>query len=58
MHFLQFITVSYTVYISVKMVLIDIGAHSEHVQVIRCDINPGSVEKSGDVENGTISQKI
>jgi hypothetical protein len=26
------------------MVILDAGAHSEHVQVIRCDIKPGSAE--------------
>jgi hypothetical protein len=25
----------------------DTGVHSEHVQVIRCDIKPGSLERSG-----------
>jgi hypothetical protein len=30
----------------------------EHVQVIRCDIKPGSVEKSRDVKNRMISEKI
>jgi hypothetical protein len=28
------------------MAIIDVGTHSEHVQVIRCDIKPGSVERS------------
>jgi hypothetical protein len=30
------------------MVAIDAGTHSEHGKVIRCDIRPGSVEKSID----------
>jgi hypothetical protein len=30
--------------------LIDSVAHTEHVQVIRCDIKPGSVERSKHVE--------
>jgi hypothetical protein len=30
------------------MVLIDAAVHSEHVQVIRRDIKPGSVERSID----------
>jgi hypothetical protein len=28
------------------MAVIDAGAHSEHVQLIKCDVKPGSVEKS------------
>jgi hypothetical protein len=28
------------------MVVIDAGAHSEHVQIIRCDFKLGSVERS------------
>jgi hypothetical protein len=39
------------------MVLVDNGAHSEHVQVIRCDIKPGSVSKTRDVESEPISGK-
>jgi hypothetical protein len=39
------------------MVLVDAESHSEHAQVMRCDIKPGSVEKSRDVENDTISRK-
>jgi hypothetical protein len=31
------------------MAPIDAGAHSEHVQVIRCNIKPGSVERSTDL---------
>jgi hypothetical protein len=31
------------------MSLLDGGAHSEHVQVIRCDIQSGSVERSADL---------
>jgi hypothetical protein len=34
------------------MVLIDAGTRYEHVQIIRCDIKPGSAERSRDVENG------
>jgi hypothetical protein len=37
------------------MIIVDVRAHSEHVQIIRCGIKPGSVEKSRDVENETIS---
>jgi hypothetical protein len=28
------------------MDVIDVGTHSEHVQVIKCDFKPGSVERS------------
>jgi hypothetical protein len=28
------------------MAVIDVGAHSEHFQLIRCGLKPGSVEKS------------
>jgi hypothetical protein len=28
------------------MVVIDAGVNSEHVQVVRCDFKPGSVERS------------
>jgi hypothetical protein len=28
------------------MIVIDVGAHSAHVQVIRCDFKPGSAERS------------
>jgi hypothetical protein len=27
------------------MVVMDAGAHSEHVQVIRCNFKPGSIEE-------------
>jgi hypothetical protein len=40
------------------MVLVDMKAHSEHVQVIRCDIKPGSVERSRGVKNGAIFENI
>jgi hypothetical protein len=30
------------------MVVVDVITHSEHVQVIRCDFKPGSVERSID----------
>jgi hypothetical protein len=36
---------------------VDSRAHSEHVQVFRCDINPGLVERSRDVEDVTITEK-
>jgi hypothetical protein len=40
------------------MVPVDSGTHSTyHVEVIRRDIKPGSVERSIDVENGIISEK-
>jgi hypothetical protein len=39
------------------MVLVDSGTLSKHVQVIRCDIKPGLVERSSDVENEPISGK-
>jgi hypothetical protein len=32
------------------MVVIDAGTYSEHVQVIRGDLKPGSVERSIDLE--------
>jgi hypothetical protein len=35
------------------MDLIDSAVHFGHVMLIRCDIKPGSVEKSSDVENET-----
>jgi hypothetical protein len=40
------------------MVLIDRGAHSEHISVFGCDIKPGSVGRFRDVENGMVSEKI
>jgi hypothetical protein len=39
------------------MFLVAAGAHSEHVQAIICDIKPGSVEGSGDVEMRLFSKK-
>jgi hypothetical protein len=33
------------------IVPLDTGVHSEHGRAIRCDIKPGSVERSEDVEN-------
>jgi hypothetical protein len=36
------------------MVLMDIRVPSEHVQVIRSNIGPESVEKCRDVQNGPI----
>jgi hypothetical protein len=36
------------------MVLIDVGVTSEHVQVIRSNIGPESVEKCRDVQNEPI----
>jgi hypothetical protein len=39
------------------MVVIDACSHSEHVQVIRCDFKPGSVERSRDVKNKAILEK-
>jgi hypothetical protein len=38
-------------------VLIDAAANFEHVQVIRCDIWPKSVERCRDIENKLISEK-
>jgi hypothetical protein len=40
------------------MILVDARAYFEHVQVIRCNIKPGSVKRFRDVENDTISAKI
>jgi hypothetical protein len=37
------------------MILIDLGVPSEHVQVIRSNIVPESVEKCRDVQNEPIS---
>jgi hypothetical protein len=34
------------------MVFVGAGTHSKHVQVIRSDIEPGSVERSRDAEKG------
>jgi hypothetical protein len=39
------------------MVVLDAGAHVEHVNLIRCGFKPGSVEKCGDAENHSISLK-
>jgi hypothetical protein len=39
------------------MALANSGAHSEHVQVIRCDIKWESVEKFRDVQNEPVSGK-
>jgi hypothetical protein len=30
--------------------MVDVGAHYGHAQIIRCDIKPGSVERSTDLE--------
>jgi hypothetical protein len=35
----------------------DEDAHSDHVQLIRCDIKLESVDKCRDVENGEFSRK-
>jgi hypothetical protein len=32
------------------MIVLDASVHSEHVQVIRCDFKPGSVERSIDLD--------
>jgi hypothetical protein len=40
------------------MVVIDASTPSEHVQVIRGDFKPGSVERSRDVKNKAILEKI
>jgi hypothetical protein len=45
----------FSLQLSQTMGLVYAGVYSKHVQVIRCDIRPGSVKKSRDVENGTIS---
>jgi hypothetical protein len=37
------------------MILVNVGVPSEHVQVIRSDIGPESVEKCRDVQNEPIS---
>jgi hypothetical protein len=42
----------YPLQFSEVKILVDAGAHSKHVQVIRWDIKPGSMEKSRDVESG------
>jgi hypothetical protein len=39
------------------MALVNSRAHSEHVQVIRCDIKRESAEKFGDVQNEPTSEK-
>jgi hypothetical protein len=39
------------------MVLVDTKVYFGHVQVIRSDIEPESIEKSRDVENDPISEK-
>jgi hypothetical protein len=39
------------------MVVIDEDAHSEHVQVIRCDFRPGSVERSIDQDKEGIPKQ-
>jgi hypothetical protein len=31
------------------MVLVDAGAHPKYLQVMKCDIKPGSVERSTDL---------
>jgi hypothetical protein len=36
------------------MVLVDVGVSLEHVQVIRSNIGPESVEKCGDVQNVSV----
>jgi hypothetical protein len=36
------------------MVTVDVGVHFEHVQVIRSNIGPESVEKCRDVQNKPI----
>jgi hypothetical protein len=40
------------------MALVDTRALPEHVQVTRCDIKPGSVEKTRDVEMGWFQKKF
>jgi hypothetical protein len=40
------------------MLLVDEGVYSEHGKVNRCDIKPGSVERSRDFLNSMISEKI
>jgi hypothetical protein len=44
--------VIYPLYFGKVKILVDVEILSEHVQVIRCDFKPGSVERSGDVEKG------
>jgi hypothetical protein len=43
-------------YFSQAKLPVDSGVHFEYIQVIVCDIKPGSVERSRDVENETISK--
>lgn len=38
-----------TVLIQLKKDLVDAGVHSERGQVIKCDIKPGSIERSIDL---------
>jgi hypothetical protein len=40
------------------MVPVDGGVHFGHVQVIICDIKLGSLERSRDVKNETVLEKI
>jgi hypothetical protein len=40
------------------MILIYVGAHSEHVQVIRWDFKPGSVKRSIDLDKEGIPQVV
>jgi hypothetical protein len=37
---------------------VEVAVHSEHVQVIRCEIKPGSIERFRDLKDETISEKI
>jgi hypothetical protein len=37
---------------------VDVPVLHKHVQAIKCDIKLGSVERSGDVKNETISDEI
>jgi hypothetical protein len=39
------------------MVLVNVGVHFKHVQIIRFNIGPESAKKCGDVENEPISEK-
>jgi hypothetical protein len=39
------------------MVLVDADTHSEHVQVVKWDVELGSAGRSKDVENGWFQKK-
>jgi hypothetical protein len=47
----------YSLHFGKIKVLVNAAVHSEHGQLIKYDIWLRSVERSGDVENGTYSRK-